>query len=333
MKIDLAAKKASGWAFKEAATGSSIDHASGVVTYGQNTETLAAERSAKRPKAGASTARRWRAGSGSASSRSPRLGADPRIRSEAAGRAGDRAAAARGADQAGQVRPRDACRRCGCPIACGARRRSTSSSAPASPIAPATACGSTAARRSTPPARSRGCPTTRSSRPTQRACPSTLRLRAYRSDPDGGLLGPLKATHFGFGDVAGLDSGLGGSGASGRGAVVTNRPLFNPTAFDRTRFEGDLPAGWEAEIYRNGELLAFAKPTAGQRYVFEDVQLLYGENQISIVLYGPQGQIRTREEMINVGQDNVPAGKTWYWAGVNQPGRDVVAFRESSGRV
>jgi hypothetical protein len=156
--------------------------------------------------------------------------------------------------------------------------------------------------------------------------PNTLRLRAYRSDPDAGLLGPLKATHFGFGDVAGLDSRLTGSSATGRGAVVTNRPLFNPTAFDRTRFEGDLPPGWEAELYRNGELLGFAKGTAANRYVFEDVQLLYGENQIRIILYGPQGQIRSRDETINVGQDNVPAGKTWYWAGVNQPGRDLMSL-------
>ncbi|HKH27567.1 MAG TPA: SdrD B-like domain-containing protein, partial [Sphingomicrobium sp.] len=144
-----------------------------------------------------------------------------------------------------------------------------------------------------------------------------------------GLLGPLRATHFGVGDVEGLDIGLGGTGVSGRGAVVTNRPLFNPTAFDKTRLEGDLPVGWEAELYRNGELLAFARPTSG-RYAFEDVQLLYGENQISIILYGPQGQIRTREEMINVGQENVPPGKTRYWAGANQPERDVVAFRDSA---
>ena len=111
--------------------------------------------------------------------------------------------------------------------------------------------------------------------------------------------------------------------------MITNRPLYNPTAFDKTRFEGDLPVGWEAEIYRNGELLAFARPNGSSRYTFEDVPLLYGENQISIVLYGPQGQIRTREEMINVGQENVPAGKTWYWAGINQPARDVVTLRDS----
>ena len=66
-----------------------------------------------------------------------------------------------------------------------------------------------------------------------------------------------KATHFGFGDVEGFDSRLTGAVASGRGAVVTNRPLTARAAFDRTRFEGDLPTGWEAEIYRNGELLGF----------------------------------------------------------------------------
>ena len=81
----------------------------------------------------------------------------------------------------------------------------------------------------------------------------------------------------GVGDVVGLDSRLAGSPLSGRGASVTNRPLVPQSAFGRTRFEGDLPSGWDAEIYRNGELLAFAKPTGDQRYRFEDVELLYGE--------------------------------------------------------
>ena len=157
--------------------------------------------------------------------------------------------------------------------------------------------------------------------------PSRLRLRAYRSDPEGELLGPLKATHYGLGDVAGLETRLGGSSVSGRGAVVTNRPLAAPTSFDRTRFEGELPAGWEAELYRNGQLLAFARSDGRQRYAFEDVQLLYGQNDFSILLYGPQGQTRTRLESIDVGQSNLPPGKTWYWAGVNQPGRELAGLR------
>ena len=161
----------------------------------------------------------------------------------------------------------------------------------------------------------------------EKGIPASLRMRAYRSSPEGGMLGPLNATHFAIGDVVGLDSPLSGSAVSGRGALVTNRPVVQPTAFDRTHFEGDLPLGWEAELYRNGELVAFAHP-ADQRYSFDDIQLFYGENQISVVMYGPQGQIRTREETINVGQDNVPAGKTWYWAGFNQPSRDLVTLNK-----
>jgi hypothetical protein len=162
----------------------------------------------------------------------------------------------------------------------------------------------------------------------QKGMPSALRLRGYRSDPDGRLLGPAKATHFGAGDVEGFDSKLTGTSAFGRGAVITNRPLAAQTAFDRSRFEGDLPPGWEAEIYRNDELLGFAKSSPNNRYVFDDIQLLYGENRVRVVLYGPQGQVRSREELINVGQDNVPKGKTWYWAGFNQPGRDIITLHK-----
>jgi len=168
---------------------------------------------------------------------------------------------------------------------------------------------------------------------TDKGIPSALRIRAYRSDPDGGLLGPVKATHFGFGDVEGFDSRLTGSAASGRGGIVTNRPVRSLSSFDRTRFEGDLPAGWEAEIYRNGELLGFARPDASQRYVFDNVQLMYGENRVSILLYGPQGQTRAHEELINVGQDNVPSGRTWYWAGFSQPGRDLLSFHKPADEV
>ncbi|WP_324806050.1 carboxypeptidase regulatory-like domain-containing protein [Sphingomonas sp. LY29] len=156
-----------------------------------------------------------------------------------------------------------------------------------------------------------------------RGKPRSLRLRAYRSEPDGGLLGPLNATHFAVGDVQGLTSRLV-PGLTGRGAEVTNRPLYNPVAFDRTRFEGELPPGWDAELYRNGELLAFSRSTGANRYQFDDVSLVYGDNRFEIILYGPQGQQRSRLESINVGDNQVPAGKTWYWAGASQPGKSLL---------
>src|SRR3546814_18132484 len=63
-----------------------------------------------------------------------------------------------------------------------------------------------------------------------------------------------------------------------------------PDAFDKTTFRGDLPAGWDAELYRNGQLLAFTSPNGDGRYEFIAVPLQYGSNRFEIVLYGPQGQ-------------------------------------------
>ena len=150
-----------------------------------------------------------------------------------------------------------------------------------------------------------------------------LRFRAYRSNPDGGLLGPLDATHFGLGDVAGLSHPLLG-GQQGRGFEITNKPLFAPHSFDRTRFEGELQPGWQAEIYRNGQLLDFAGDDGSGRYHFDEVDLSYGDNQFEIILYGPQGQQESRFETINVGPEQLPPGETRYWAGANQPSRDLL---------
>ena len=145
--------------------------------------------------------------------------------------------------------------------------------------------------------------------------PDSLRMRLYRTDPQGRLLGPLKATHYGVGDVSLLSTGIVAASAPGRGAVLTNRPIERPDALDKTTFRGDLPAGWDAELYRNGQLLAFTSPNGDGRYEFIDVPLQYGANRFEIILYGPQGQIRREIRQVQVGMDSIPPQQTWYWAG------------------
>ena len=156
--------------------------------------------------------------------------------------------------------------------------------------------------------------------------PSSLRVRGYRTDPDAGLLGPLKATHVAVGDVQGLSTPLVSQSGVGRGFVVTNRPVDRPQNFDRTDFRGELPRGWDAELYRNGQLLAFANDRADGRYEFLDVALQYGQNRFEVVLYGPQGQIRREVKSVPVGLDSIPPRKTWYWAGADEEGRDLINF-------
>ncbi len=159
-----------------------------------------------------------------------------------------------------------------------------------------------------------------------RAKPSSLRVKAYRTDPNAGLLGPLHATHIEIGDVTGVSTPLVAQTSVGRGALVTNRPIERPDSFGRTSFQGELPRGWDAELYRNGQLLAFAETRSDGRYEFLDVAMLYGQNRFEVVLYGPQGQVRRRQQTVTVGPDSIPARKTYYWAALDEDGHDLITL-------
>ena len=159
-----------------------------------------------------------------------------------------------------------------------------------------------------------------------RGAPDRLRARAFRADPAGGL--PLGATLIEAGDVSAVASPLVAGGAQGRGMAITNRPLTQPDTFSTTTLTGDLPAGWEAELYRNDELIAFAAPRSDGRYEFRGVPLRFGANALTVVLYGPQGQVRRQTQRVRVGEESIPPERTWYWVSANNAGRDLVALRD-----
>ncbi|WP_374530059.1 carboxypeptidase regulatory-like domain-containing protein [Novosphingobium sp.] len=158
--------------------------------------------------------------------------------------------------------------------------------------------------------------------------PDSLRFTLYRNDPDGGLLGGLHATQLAYGDVSTERGALTGQGAYGRGAFVSNRPLNLPARFGVTTLRGALPSGWDAELYRNGELRAYQPDRGDGRYEFADIELLFGQNDFEVVLYGPQGQIRHERSSVPVGAEAIPAGKTWFWAGILQDGHDLIDFTD-----
>jgi hypothetical protein len=159
-----------------------------------------------------------------------------------------------------------------------------------------------------------------------RGIPASLRVRAYRTDPDAHLLGRLHATHVEVGDVTGVSTPLVAQTSFGRGLMITNRPVERPDSFSRTNFIGELPTGWDAELYRNGQLMAFAGASVDGRYEFRDVALLYGQNRFEVVLYGPQGQIRRQQQIIAVGLNSIPPRQTYYWAGIDEDGHDLVSL-------
>jgi hypothetical protein len=159
-----------------------------------------------------------------------------------------------------------------------------------------------------------------------KAVPQTLRLRLYRKDNDGGVLGLNGLTEFVLGDVNGYANPLVSSGGYGRGVQFSFYPLNLPDQFDQTTLRGDLPAGWEAELYRNNGLIGFQVPSNSGRYEFKNIPILFGDNLFKIILYGPQGQRREIIKRMNTGLFNVQRGQLLTRFALLDESRDLITI-------
>jgi cell division septation protein DedD len=147
---------------------------------------------------------------------------------------------------------------------------------------------------------------------------SDARLTFGRKDPDGGLLGPLAVTEFAGGDIFTPQVPLISRQQLGRGAEISSFPLLRPTEFDRVTLRGDLPLGWEVELFRNEVLLDFQLARPDGLYEFVDVPLVYGLNVVRLAFHGPQGQKREELQRLLVGSGLVRPGELHFRLAGNQ---------------
>ncbi len=155
-------------------------------------------------------------------------------------------------------------------------------------------------------------------------------LDLSRRDPDGKLLGPLALTEVVLGDVAAPSLPLVSRSRFGRGVTVSSFPLDRRSEFDRITIRGELPLGWEAELYRNEVILDFQRSRTDGRYEFIDVPLLFGLNVLRVVLFGPQGQSRQDIRRILVGPGMVAPGEWNVRAGVSQQDKNLLPVEDDS---
>ncbi|GEO01320.1 hypothetical protein NSE01_31520 [Novosphingobium sediminis] len=156
---------------------------------------------------------------------------------------------------------------------------------------------------------------------------TAARLELGRRDPDGDLLGPLKATEFQFGDVATGALPIGLRGVSGRGAFVTNAPLEQASIFDSVDLRGDLLDGYEVELYRNNTLIGSTRTPVNGQYAFLQVPVDFGLNVFRLVFYGPQGQRREVVRKISVGDGRLAPGQFVYSVGAAQKDMNLFGVR------
>lgn len=154
------------------------------------------------------------------------------------------------------------------------------------------------------------------------------RLTLGRVDPQGALLGPLKATAFALGSVAvpGITH-VTGTSDTGDGVSVSTAPLDRPTNFNSHTLQGDLPPGWDVELFFNEALVAYQQARADGKYVFADQPLVYGANEFRLVFHGPQGQLRMERHNFLIDESIAEPGSFFYTAGTH---RDLYGRQQSA---
>jgi hypothetical protein len=113
------------------------------------------------------------------------------------------------------------------------------------------------------------------------------------------------------------------SSATGNGIALSNRPLDQPTSFDRHTLQGDLAPGWDVELYYNEALVGVRQAGPSGKYSFEDQPLAYGPNEFRLVFHGPLGQLRVERQSFLLEQSALRRGALFY---------DLAAHRDRDGR-
>lgn len=97
-----------------------------------------------------------------------------------------------------------------------------------------------------------------------------------------------------------------------RGLTVTNRPLRRGPRFQDLAIVPEVPPGWEIEVYRNGQLVAYTDPVAPGEVT---VPIGYGRTELDVRMIGPAGEIVRSELLYSIPETQLPAGRLEYSAG------------------
>ena len=157
-----------------------------------------------------------------------------------------------------------------------------------------------------------------------RGRPSTMRIKAERVALDHSLLGPVRANRFAAGDIYTPGLTLGPRALGGAGVIISTAPLEQLSVFERIDLRGELPQGYDVELYVNDVLRAARNSAVQGRYEFLAVPLVRGVNVIRVVTFGPRGERDEQTRVINVGGGQVETGRTIFEAGIVAQDRPVI---------
>lgn len=134
----------------------------------------------------------------------------------------------------------------------------------------------------------------------------------------------LNLVRFQAGDITSTGNNLFYNGVSGRGAVFSSFKDLVVSADKTIDITGPMPAGWDAELYLNNQLIGFRQSGFDGRYEFKNIPVNYGLNDFKVVLYGPYGEVREEPRRFYSGTSPVRAGEFGYDISAQQPHRFII---------
>jgi hypothetical protein len=162
---------------------------------------------------------------------------------------------------------------------------------------------------------------------------ASVRASFERHDTNGGLLGPINATKVSAGDIYTPSLAIGARSISGRGVYFSNAPLEQTTVVNRIDLRGDLPIGYDVQLYINDVLRSGQRTPVQGRYEFLNVPLVSGRNVIRIVLNGPTGQQNEQTQIINVGGGQIKRGALNFEFGAAQQDTPLITAQPANALV
>lgn len=156
--------------------------------------------------------------------------------------------------------------------------------------------------------------------------PAAARIAFEKRSAAGSLLGPLGASYVGVGDVFTPALPVGPRSFGGYGAAFSTARAQDASVFQRINLRGELPVGFDVELYINDTLYAGQNEATQGRYDFQNVPLTRGVNIIRLVIYGPRGEREEQTRVINVGGGQLATGQTVIEAGVVAQDRPLIEF-------
>lgn len=152
---------------------------------------------------------------------------------------------------------------------------------------------------------------------------SDLRLKLTKESTKADLLGPLRATQYQLGDITPVNAGIGNTGGLSRGGRFSNYDIGRVVDHDKINLNGDIQPGWDIELYRNGLFIASQLSLKNGRYEFNDIELLFGDNQFEMIFYGPQGQVETKSKQVFVNSNALTSKESNYGVSVTEVGKSL----------